>query len=248
LRAAAKKGGDAMTEAEWLASTDLDELWDGFRGPRDRASERKVRLFACACCRRIFTSSADARLIAVVETAARHADGRAGDDELATAQVDALDARYYRLEALAGAAGLADSERRAAFVAAAAAHLLTYPRDANGPGYRTWTTVMELCDLTAARGPASAAEREVQAGLLRCVFGNPFRPAALDPAWLAWNDGAVAKMAGAIYEGRRFADLPILADALEDAGCDDADILAHCRSHREHVRGCWVIDLLLARE
>jgi hypothetical protein len=87
----------------------------------------------------------------------------------------------------------------------------------------------------------------IQAGLLHEIFGNPFRPAALDPSWLAWHDGAVRKMARAIYDERRFADLPILADALEDAGCAEAAILAHCREPGEHVRGCWVVDLLLGK-
>ena len=78
---------------------------------------------------------------------------------------------------------------------------------------------------------------------------NPCRPApAVDPSWLAWNGGTVAKLAAAIYDGRRFADLPILADALEDAGCADAAILAHCRGPGEHVRGCRVVDLLTGRE
>jgi hypothetical protein len=85
--------------------------------------------------------------------------------------------------------------------------------------------------------------------VLRCIFGSPFRPApALDPAWLAWNDGTVAKLAAAIYDARRFADLPILADALEEAGCADAAILAHCRGGGEHVRGCWAVDLLTGRQ
>jgi hypothetical protein len=83
--------------------------------------------------------------------------------------------------------------------------------------------------------------------LTREMFGNPFRTVCLEPTWLMWNDGAVQKMAQAIYDGRRFADLPILADALEDAGCADADILTHCRTPGEHVRGCWVIDLLLGK-
>ena len=84
--------------------------------------------------------------------------------------------------------------------------------------------------------------------LLRDIVGNPFRRVAASPPWLTWNDGAVQKMVQVIYDGRRFADLPILADALEDAGCDNADILAHCRSGGEHVRGCWVVDLLLDRK
>ena len=87
-----------------------------------------------------------------------------------------------------------------------------------------------------------------QAHLLRDVVGNPFRSAAvLNPSWLAWNDGAIRKMAQAIYDARAFDRLPLLADALEDAGCTDADILAHCRSGGEHVRGCWVVDLLLGK-
>jgi hypothetical protein len=91
------------------------------------------------------------------------------------------------------------------------------------------------------------ARKSQRTALLRDIFGNPFRPVALDPAWLAWNDGAVQKMAQVIYDARRFSALPILADALEDAGSDNADILAHCRGGGEHVRGCWVVDLLLGK-
>jgi hypothetical protein len=89
-------------------------------------------------------------------------------------------------------------------------------------------------------------ERGVQAQLLRCVIANPFRPIpVVSPAWLTWHDGCVARMAQLIYDERRFDELPILADALEEAGCDNADILNHCRRPGEHVRGCWVVDLLL---
>ena len=99
------------------------------------------------------------------------------------------------------------------------------------------------------RGQTSViAERYQLPDLLRDVFGNPFRWTLLDPSWLAWNDGTVHKIAQAIYDERAFDRLPILADALEDAGCDDADILRHCREPGEHVRGCWVIDLLLGKE
>src|SRR5205814_4153340 len=78
--------------------------------------------------------------------------------------------------------------------------------------------------------------------LVDCVFGNPFRPVTLDAGWLAWNDGTVPKIAHAVYEGRRFGDMPILADALEDAGCSHPFLLTHCRSHGQPVRGCWVLD------
>jgi hypothetical protein len=83
--------------------------------------------------------------------------------------------------------------------------------------------------------------------ILRHLFGNPFRPVFLNPAWLIWNDGTVQKLAQAIYDERAFDRMPILADALEDAGCTNQDILDHCRSGGEHVRGCWVVDLLLGK-
>ena len=81
---------------------------------------------------------------------------------------------------------------------------------------------------------------------LHDVFGNPFRPVSLSPSWLAWNDGA-PKLAQVIYNDRAFDRLPLLADALEDAGCTDAAILSHCREPGEHVRGCRVVDMLLGR-
>jgi hypothetical protein len=85
--------------------------------------------------------------------------------------------------------------------------------------------------------------------LLRCIFGNPFRPLpTIDPVWFRWNDGTVPRIARGIYEGRRFGDLPILHDALLDAGCDDQDILDHCKAPGPHARGCWVLDHLLGKE
>jgi len=69
----------------------------------------------------------------------------------------------------------------------------------------------------------------------------------LDPAWLAWNDGTVRRVAAAIYGQRAFARLPVLADALEEAGCNNADMVTHCRGPGPHVRGCWVLDLLLMK-
>jgi hypothetical protein len=83
---------------------------------------------------------------------------------------------------------------------------------------------------------------------IREIFGNPFRPVSVDPSWVAWNDGTVVKLAQAIYDDRTFDHLPILADALEEAGCDNADILNHCRKPGVHVRGCWVVDLILGKK
>ena len=83
-----------------------------------------------------------------------------------------------------------------------------------------------------------------QITFLRDIFGNPFRPVLADPAWL--TPTAVA-LAAAIYEDRAFDRLPVLADALEEAGCTDADVLLHCRRPGEHVRGCWVVDMVLGK-
>ncbi len=84
-----------------------------------------------------------------------------------------------------------------------------------------------------------------QATLLRCIFGNPFRPVSLVPAWLT---STVVARAEGIYADRDFERLPIFADAHEDAGCGHADILAHCRYDGPHARGCWVVDLVLGKE
>ena len=91
-------------------------------------------------------------------------------------------------------------------------------------------------------------ERDRQVSLVRDLFGNALRPITHDPAWSVWNDRTVVRLAESIYTERAFDRLPILADALEDAGCTDAAVLEHCRGPGPHVRGCWVVDLLLGKE
>jgi hypothetical protein len=89
------------------------------------------------------------------------------------------------------------------------------------------------------------AEEFAQAGLVRDIFGNPFRPVTVDPTWLT---STVTSLAQAIYTDRAFDRFPILADALEDAGCSSRELLDHCRQPGEHVRGCWTVELLLKKE
>jgi hypothetical protein len=86
------------------------------------------------------------------------------------------------------------------------------------------------------------------ADLLRDVIGNPIRPVLVDPSWSMWNHGIVCAIARRVYDERAFHDLPILADTLEDAGCTDPEVLAHCRCEGPHIRGCWVVDLLLGQD
>jgi hypothetical protein len=87
-------------------------------------------------------------------------------------------------------------------------------------------------------------EKHIQRELLRCIVGNPVRPVTFDPRWI--TETAVALAAG-IYTERAFDRLPILADALEEVGCDNADVLAHCRGPGPHARGCWVVDGVLGK-
>jgi biotin carboxyl carrier protein len=98
------------------------------------------------------------------------------------------------------------------------------------------------------RAPLVEVDRYRQESVTNClrdIFGNPFRPVAIDPRWLT---STVVDLAGGIYEERAFERMPILADALMDAGCDNEEIIAHCRGDGPHVRGCWVVDLLLGKE
>src|SRR5262249_14655400 len=106
----------------------------------------------------------------------------------------------------------------------------------------------------AAHSAAMEREGLAQVKLLHDLFGNPFRPAHVEKTLLAWDGGTIVKLAEAIYEERLMpsgrldpARLAVLADALEEAGCCDAEMLGHCRRPGEHVRGCWLIDLLLGK-
>jgi hypothetical protein len=217
-----------MTEAEWLAGKKPAAM---LKWLRHRAGETKLRLFGCACCRRIWDLLTDERSRRAVDVSERYADRLASVEDLRETQFGArVAASLAEVRRLQTADREEQRSARALHNAALAAS-----RTAVGEGARD----AEL---------AVPAERKAQAALLLEIFGNPFRPVPLASSWLAWNDGTVQKLARAIYAEQRFADLPILADALEDAGCADAAILAHCRTPGEHVRGCWVLDLLLGKE
>ncbi len=211
-----------MTEEEWFDWRNPQPLLDHLT---DRASARKLRLFACACYRRVWP---DPPLVYrdLVENAEKIAEGA----ERPPFDLDVEDYARGGTGSILVAPGAWEVADRVAGGAAAecqAAWQRDHPWDEYGVGY--------------------GAEQFHQANLLRDIFGNPFRPVVADPRWTAWNDSLVLKLARAIYDDRAFDRLPVLADALEDAGCADADILSHCRSGGEHVRGCWVLDLLLGK-
>ena len=230
-----------MTEAEWLRCTDPGPMLEFLSG---RASERKLRLFACACCRRVWHLLTDERSRRAVEIMERDADGAAGNEDLYLAVVGAESVANRRTTEAVGAA------EEAAASAAFAALNATLPDAARAADYCAANAASAVYHAaTAASAPsaadARAAERSGQVRLLWEVFGNPFRLPALSLDVLAWNDGTPPRLARAIHDECAFDRMPILADALEDAGCDDADILNHCRGPNVHVRGCWVVDLLL---
>lgn len=113
-------------------------------------------------------------------------------------------------------------------------------------GFSPWQR--GLTYLTADCEEARAAEANLRAcGLVREVFGNPFSTPRIDPGWLAWNHGAVRSIADQIDTSGDFTQLPILGDALEDAGCQDEELLAHCRGSHAHVPGCWALDAVFGR-
>jgi hypothetical protein len=124
-------------------------------------------------------------------------------------------------------------------VATATAAELAAATAAEGKDYRPGDPA------TAAFRVAGSAERVSQTSLVHDIFGNPYRPVALEPSWLTWD---VLALACGASEEEAFDRMPILADALQDAGCDNADILDHCRGSGPHVRGCWVVDLVLGKE
>jgi hypothetical protein len=93
--------------------------------------------------------------------------------------------------------------------------------------------------------PLCVQEMRHQADVIRCILGNPFRPVAVAPVWLT---STVAALASQMYDSRDFALMPTLADALQDAGCENEDMLDHCRGSGPHVRGCWVVDLVVGKE
>jgi hypothetical protein len=236
-----------MTEQDWLTGTDPHRMIEWIK---NRASERKKRLFAVACCRRIWHLFEDERCRRAVELAERFADGNVKVAQLRAASEAASQAVPRIHHQIPGPRE--SPIRSAARAAMYASFRHARPARANPeqPHWFRWTAGNAAYAVAYLRNvPApDPEENQAQASLLRDVFGNPFQPVpSIDPVWLAASDHAAGQLARAIYRERAFDRLPILADALEDAGCADSAILGHCRQGGEHVRGCWLVDLILAR-
>jgi hypothetical protein len=237
-----------MTEAEWNVCTDLHKLLEFVRRT-EWADDRKLRLFAVACCRRIFPLLADKRSREAVEAAEQYADSRIDQEGLLSAHLSARRA-YQAARTPASRAG-SDSAQACsapelrvwvdrifardvdlvALAAGVAGEALAFEADPVR-GSSRWYAVLQ-------------AEQKVQCAVLRDLFGPPtFRPVKIDPCW---RTPAVVALATAIYEERRWHDMPILGDALQEADCADEEVLTHCRGSGPHARGCWLVDLLLKK-
>jgi hypothetical protein len=237
-----------MNQKQWATCSDPGKMLKSLRG---KASERKLRLFACACVRRGWALLTPASR-AALEINERYADGGVGRRELTAARRAATvegDRMYAAAEATTNPEqGQFDPDVDEAVRAnaAEAARLSLTPR-MDVESVRQVTKAMDYTVILWHAGPGGDPD-EAHCDLLRELFGNPFRALAVERSWLTWNDGTIPKLAGAICEARTFQELPVLADALEDASCDDAEILNHLRGPGPHVRGCWALDLLLSKQ
>jgi hypothetical protein len=232
-----------MTEAEWLACPSPEQM---LRFVWATASDRNLRLFAVACARRVSHLSpgepgpwASQRPVRRLETAERFADGVGSVEELHAAWDAGLNGRVigaapapWRSEDYAEAAAGDACDREASD---AALWAMLFGQHAADP----WAKTDQSGELP------EGSEHQPQVELLRDVFGNPFRTVTLDPVWLT---STVVALATQMYESRDFSAMPILADALEDAGCDSGDVLTYCRGPGPHVRGCWAVDAVLAKK
>jgi hypothetical protein len=246
-----------MTEAEWLACTDPAAMLDFLR-MSGKASDRKLRLLAVACCRRVQHRLQEETAGQALDVLELFADGLVSRRQLK----ETLKPLHLRVD---------DSPKGQTFRATAAAWAVVFALQDGffGESEDVWSATAEaalfpnelvqrekqqvswppdLEALTRRRELVWGREHRAQSSLVRDVFGPlSFRRMKVKKSWLRWDGETVPKIAQTIYDYRAFDLMPLLADALEEAGCSDADILNHCRQPGEHVRGCWLIDLLLGK-
>ncbi|HLW64937.1 MAG TPA: hypothetical protein VKS79_06410 [Gemmataceae bacterium] len=222
-----------MDESIWCTGTNLE----GMKHLACLSSaERKLRLFGCACCRRMWPLLNRKKLRHAIEVAERFADGLANEEErIAAHRSIARSIEFFDVDSSQG--------QEALYAAEFVLHTARFAAN-DAPA-------MALRAIAAAHRHQPAveeAEARAQMELLRDIFGPLlFRWIPFADEWHEWKCGCLQKLARTIYEDEHFELLPILADALQEAGCTDADVLAHCQSKTRHVRGCWVVDWVLGR-
>src|SRR5262245_50113038 len=226
-----------MTEEEGLSCTDIERLLSHLKGENKKRLDRKARLFACASARRVWVRM-DAKGRNAVDVAEQFADGLATTEELTSSHDVGMNAwsqsgNTWPVMLISGmAVSLGEAFSAALYTVKHAPEALIPPGTPN-------------------RKVSKARERRTLHAYFTEVFGNPLRPVTIDPAWLT---PTVTSLATVAYEERSLpsgeldpARLAVLADALEEAGCTDADLLGHLRGPGPHVRGCWALDAVLGR-
>ena len=213
-----------MTEAEWLQSPKPYPMLGFLHGKMDA---RRMRLFACACCRQVWPVLRDARSRKAVRKLEEFADDLA-NTRLRRDAYNIANAAYSAMPY--GRDGIS--------AAACTAVCATYPDP--------FVCVLGNFDaaLSESRGMNTAAIQQLEADLLRDIFGDLFRPITFASEWRTETTVLLARR---MYEKCDFSAMPILADALQDAGCDNDEVLNHCRADRVHARGCWVVDAVLGK-
>jgi hypothetical protein len=221
-----------MDEQEWLACDNSFSLMDSLR---ETGSDRKHLLAAIHACRSASTTFQLPVLSTALTICERKAEGRASDGELHRL----VNVLVNRLNVLNPdpTDPKNQSKRFAAGNVVGLVDALVGAGPEAGTSGRIRGSVQLVC----------VGERDAEhVDIIHDIFGNPFRPVAFDPAWRTSDAVALAQ---SMYDARNFGAMPILADALQDAGCDSADVLTHCRdANQVHVRGCWVCDLVLGKE
>ncbi len=232
-----------MTETEWISSDAPLAMLEFVRGT---ATTRKLRLFVIECCRRCWHLLADKPYRHAVEVAEQFAEGFATADDLAQAHAIA-----YRVAVNGDEGEIAGPLWCAGWFTDPYYGAWDNSGSSNAPAVlaaaASMANAQEAAELCVPWAAAFGIENAVQATLLRDVVHAPYRPVHFRNSWRWSNGGTAIKLAKAIYEDGAFDQLPILADAIEDAGCDNEEILKHLRGPGPHVRGCWPVDLVLAK-
>lgn len=214
-----------MTEEAWQVCNSPYEMLKHLATQRP-SSQRKWLLFGAACCRRVWHTLVAEHSHYCVELAEEYADGHSTKTNWK-----------------------------------GALHATQYPYPGTDPGalaircidFVTAKALIDVVGQTVAQatgdfGPETwSREYRAQAALLRDIFGNPFRRVEMDPARPKDSNGATMKLAREIYDKADFNKMSALGDSLATAGCDDRVVLAHCRQSEPHVRGCWLLDLILGK-
>jgi len=236
-----------MTERLWLSGTEPVEMINHLGRRRSRRpTHRKLRLFSTEGYRQLCRAVDEHPDQRVLDAAEGYADGLITAEELGDVRRQlklewdrrARNGYLLKLDEVADYACWMDFETEGTgYVVSAANVAKTAPRMAGTRPWEHWRS----CE----RDPGFC---RLLSDLARDIFGNPYQPQpSLDPAWLGWHDGLVPATAQTMYDTREFGDTAVLADMLEDAGCDDPRILSHLRGPGQHVRGCHVIDLILGK-